>query len=252
MDDDNGTNMHTVTAPHGARVGVIGDYDPTVTAHRGITTSMQMLEGDGWPLSVTWIAPRDVEDVGALTSFSGFWCAPGSPYSSTGGALQVIQYAREHEIPFLGTCGGFQHALLEYARNVLSIPGAEHEELAPQAESLVVSALSCSMVEVQGDVILSPSSKIAALTGMLRIREGYHCNFGLNPKYAEAFARSGFRTVAHGEDGEPRAGELAGHPFFVGTLFQPERAVLTGRGVHALILGFAAAVVGHANGIRVF
>jgi len=65
--------------------------------------------------------------------FDGFWCVPASPYRDIDGALRAIRFAREQRRPFLGTCGGFQHAVLEYARNVLGWADAEHGELAPNA-----------------------------------------------------------------------------------------------------------------------
>jgi CTP synthase (UTP-ammonia lyase) len=235
-----------------AHIALIGDHDPKINAHKGIAASIQSLRAQGWPLEVEWIAPRRVGHLVTLSHFHGFWCVPGTPYSDTEKALNVIGHARQHGVPFLGTCGGFQHAILEYSRNVLGIAGAGHEELDPDAQDLVVSRLSCSMVEVSGSVKLNPASKIAAFSGTLELEEGYHCNFGLNPGYAGAFDGSPLRFVGHDDEGEPRVFELQGHPFFIGTLFQPERAVLTGRGVHPLIAAFAAVVVGVSQQIRIF
>ena len=67
------------------------------------------------------------------------WCVPGSPYHSAEGALAAIRFAREKRRVFLGTCGGFQHALIEFARNVLGVSQAEHAETAPTAPDLVVT-----------------------------------------------------------------------------------------------------------------
>jgi len=60
------------------------------------------------------------------------------------------------------------------------------------------------------------------------IREGYHCAFGVNPKYRAALERVSVGFTAIDEDGEPRAFEVAGHPFFLATLFQFELAALRG------------------------
>ncbi len=57
--------------------------------------------------------------------------APGSPYKNMDNTLWTIRYAREHDIPLLGTCGGFQHVIIEIARNVLGIEDAEHAEYDP-------------------------------------------------------------------------------------------------------------------------
>jgi Glutamine amidotransferase class-I len=77
------------------------------------------------------------------------------------GALLAIRYAREHRVPFLGTCGGFQHAVLEYARDVLGWADAEHAETAPGASRAVISPLACALVEALGTIRLVPGTRIA-------------------------------------------------------------------------------------------
>jgi CTP synthase (UTP-ammonia lyase) len=79
---------------------------------------------------------------------------------------------------------------------------------------------------VEQPVIAVPGSRIASLYGAGEIRVGYHCNFGFNPKFEKDFELAGMRVAARDTAGEVRAMELAGHPFFIGTLFQPERLAL--------------------------
>jgi CTP synthase (UTP-ammonia lyase) len=76
--------------------------------------------------------------------------------------------------------------------------------------------------------------------GSLRVRETYHCNYGLNPRYEHLLATGPLRVAARDLPGEVRAVELDGPAFFVATLFQPERAALAGR-AHPLINAFVAA-----------
>ena len=78
------------------------------------------------------------------------------------GALRAIRFAREQRVPFLGTCGGFQHAVIEYARHALGRADAGHAETTPGAERAVLGALACSLVEVSDEVRLQPGSRIAA------------------------------------------------------------------------------------------
>jgi len=61
------------------------------------------------------------------------WCVPGSPYANESAVIGAIRWARESGIPFLGTCGGFQHAVLEFARNVMGLSAAEHAATAAAA-----------------------------------------------------------------------------------------------------------------------
>jgi CTP synthase (UTP-ammonia lyase) len=66
-----------------------------------------------------------------LEGCDGLIVAPGSPCRSQQGALVVIEHARLHSLPLLGTCGGFQHVVLEFARNVLGFADAQHAETTP-------------------------------------------------------------------------------------------------------------------------
>ena len=69
----------------------------------------------------TWVSTVSVRDAATdLAPYRGIWCVSASPYLNTQGAISSIRFAREQGVPFLGTCGGFQHALLEYAQNVMA------------------------------------------------------------------------------------------------------------------------------------
>ena len=153
---------------------------------------------------------------------------PGSPYRDIDGALRAIRFAREQGRPFLGTRGGFQHAVLEYARNVLGWADAQHGELVPDAERAVITPLDCSLVEVSDTVRLAPYTRIAQAYGSLAIHEGYRCRYGINPTFADALLQANLIPTGHNSAGDLRAVELLDHPFFVATLFQPERAALKG------------------------
>jgi len=211
------------------RIGLIGDRDSRVTAHWAIPLALQqsLLPHSG-TLRVDWLnTPRIAQGLD-LEPYSGFWCIPGSPYLNTEGALRAIAFARENQVPFLGTCGGFQHALLERARNVLGWNDAAHAEMNPEAARPVVHALPCSLVEVSETIRLAAGSHLAAIYGLPEIREGYRCSYGVNPQFQDELFGGSLRACAHGEDGSIRALEAADHPFFVATLFQPERKALAG------------------------
>ncbi len=175
-----------------------------------------------------------------LALFRGIWCVPASPYASTAGALAAIRFARESGHPFLGTCGGFQHAVIEYARNVLDLAEADHAETNPAAAVLIIASLACSLVEVSQELTLVAGSRIERAYAQLRIHEAYHCNYGLNRLLAARLWDGSLRPVAHDDAGEVRAVELTPHPFFVATLFQPERRALTGE-LPPLVRDFVAA-----------
>jgi CTP synthase (UTP-ammonia lyase) len=175
-----------------------------------------------------------------LDSYAGFWCVPASPYRSMEGALRVIRFAREQGRPFLGTCGGCQHAVLEFARNVLKISGAGHAEVDPSTPEAVISSLACSLIEASELLRLVPGTRLHEIYGVDEIRETYRCSYGLNPEYLPRLAAGGMRIAVTGPAGEARALELPAHPFFFLTLFQPERSALVGHS-HPLVKTFVAA-----------
>jgi CTP synthase (UTP-ammonia lyase) len=157
------------------------------------------------------------------------------------GALLAIRHARERHVPFLGTCGGFQHAVIEYAHNVLGWGDATHAETTPEAARNVISPLSCALLDVEGRVRFLPGTKLEAAYGVTEIAAEYMCRFGLNPEFKSALVSGPLREAASDDAGDLRAVELDGHPFFVGTLFQPERAALKGRPV-PIVAAFLEAV----------
>lgn len=108
--------MDAVSPATEIRIALIGDYDPQVTAHQAIPVALGMAaEHSGLDVQLQWLATDHLHADTPFETFDGFWCVPASPYRNMDGALRAIRFAREHQRPFLGTCGGFQHAVLEYA-----------------------------------------------------------------------------------------------------------------------------------------
>jgi CTP synthase (UTP-ammonia lyase) len=215
---------------HVLQVGLIGDHSDEVVAHRAIPSALDMAAAAcGVMVEPVWVPTERVGDGAALAEFDGLWCVPASPYRDMEGALTAIRVARERHVPFLGTCGGFQHAVVEYARNVLGWADAEHAETAPLALRAVIIPLVCSLVEVTDTVHLVGGSRLAQAYGVDSIAEGYHCSYGLSPDFRQALAGGPLRISAVDDAGDVRAVELDGHPFFVATLFQHERGALQGR-----------------------
>ncbi|MFM8471095.1 MAG: CTP synthase [Limisphaerales bacterium] len=230
-------------------IGLVGDYDAAVPAHRAIPQALiQAAAAMGAAITHEWVPTEEITSAARVADFDGLWCVPASPYRSMEGALCAIRFARERGRPFLGTCGGFQHVVLEYSRHVLGWADAEHAETAPDAARLVISPLSCAMVETTGRVRLVAGSRLAAAYNAPECVEGYRCRYGLNPAFRAALLSGPLHVSAEDDAGEVRAVELAGHPFVVATLFQPERAALAGR-PSPLIAAFVAAVATHAASV---
>ncbi|ANE45938.1 hypothetical protein SY83_06125 [Paenibacillus swuensis] len=227
------------------RVALIGDYDPQVVAHVAIPQAIELAANDlGIVVDFEWIATTVLEEgfEQRLAKYQAiWWTVPASPYASMQGALNGIRYARENQVPFLGTCGGFQHMIIEFARNALGLHEADHAEENPDASVLLVAPLTCSVSEKTQKFRLAPDSKVATVYGTNEISEQYGtCNYGLNPDFASHLEKAGIRIVGVDHNGETRIMEYSQHPFYVGALFQPERSALN-KIVHPLIKAFIQA-----------
>jgi CTP synthase (UTP-ammonia lyase) len=226
-----------------ASIALVGERSDEVTAHRAIPPALRLAaQATGADVSWEWVSTCSVGPGGrGLEGFSGVWLVPASPYADMAGALAAVRWAREGGRPFLGTCGGFQHALIEIARDMAAIPGADHAETNPAGADLVVTRLATSLVEATGRVHFKEGSLLAAAYGAPAADEGYRCNFGLNPRFRGALEEAGLRFTAWDDSMEVRGAELPGGSFFAGVLFQPERAALRGA-VPPLVAAFVKSV----------
>ncbi len=235
-----------------AAIALIGDFSEDVVAHQAIPRALRIARTAlGATVTWTWIDTGDVDPASdppirrrrrtSLARFAGFWAVPGSPYANLYGALAAIRFARTTGRPFLGTCGGFQHALIEFARNACDVRDADHAESNPAAADRVVTPLACGLVEKRGRIDFEPGSRLHGIFGKRPATEEYHCRYGLNPAWRPRLEAGGLRFTGLDEAGEVRAFELPGHPFFMGTLFQPERSALRDE-PHPLITAFVEAV----------
>ena len=197
------------------RIAVVGDYADAKETHRATNAELAAAGAD-----VTWVPTSSISDPAvALEGFDGLVIAPGSPYASVEGALAAIRHAREQAVPLVAMCGGFQHVVLELARNVLGLGDAAHAELDPAAEQLAVTPLACSLVGQRHPVRLVAGSRVAEIYRAERVVEPYFCSFGLNPTLEPRLAAHGVVVSGRDDDGNARVIELREHPFFLATLF---------------------------------
>jgi len=227
------------------KIGLIGDYKPQVTAYIAIPKALQLSsERLNYPVKCLWLNTDLINKkyFNELNSFNGLWAVPATPYKDMDGALTAIRFARENNIPFLGTCGGFQHTIIEYFRNVIGIKDADHFETNPGTAEPVITALSCSMVEKNADIFLEEGSFAKNIFKTDLTNETYHCNYGFNQDYLELLKKSNMKISGYDSNKDVRVIELINHPFFIATLFQPERKSLKNEN-HPLIDAFVKAAV---------
>ena len=217
----------------------MGERDPTFPPHRALDDALQHSASElALAVEPVWVATAAIaEDPdSALAGCCGLWAAPGS-LESVDGALAGIRFAREKRIPFFGTCGGFQHAVLEFARNVLRVADAAHEAYEPSAPQLFLTALACSIKGRAMPVQILPGSRAHRAYGCAEATEEYYCSHGINPRYEEPLREHGLRITGRDDRGEPRILEIDAHPFYVATLFVPQTRS-TRQTPHPLITGF--------------
>jgi CTP synthase (UTP-ammonia lyase) len=220
-----------------AKLALVGDRSPSVRAHARIPLLLDALRRrDGIVLDPYWIPSTEADD---LEAFDGIWVVPGSPYTDPDKVVAAVKTARERQIPFLGTCGGFQHAILHLAEDLAGIETPRHAEYGIE-EGAVIVELECSLVGHEGPINYTPDTLIARIAGVERSLERYHCSYGIASDYLATLQDAGVIFGAHDQDGAPRALELRDHPFFLGTLFQPELAG-DGTRAHPVIRAFAEA-----------
>lgn len=221
------------------KIGVIGDFEPERLSHKATNDAINHCADKlGINIDLQWIPTESLDkDAGnSLYSFDGLWCAPGE-YKSVKGTLNAIQFARENGYPFIGTCAGFQYTVIEYARNVLGLIEAQHAEYNPDAENLIITALSCSLVGQTRNILISEKSGTYNYYNKAEAEECFSCNFGINPNCRKLIDESGFKIVGTDENGEVRILELPQNKFYIATLFQPQLSSSPSN-PHKLILAF--------------
>ncbi|WP_367320174.1 hypothetical protein [Streptomyces sp. HUAS ZL42] len=236
----------TDTAAHIAKVALVGDRSPNVVSHTRVPLLLDALAArDRLVLDAYWIPSEDAGAEDAVLGFDAVWVVPGSPYRSEAGVLAAIRTARVAGIPFLGTCGGFQHALLEYARDVCGLTGVAHAENDPDADDFLIEPLACSLAGHEDVVRVEPDSLAHSVIGSERTVERYSCHYGPS-RHLDTLQAHGLRFSGRDTAGQVRIAELPGHPFFLATLFQPE---LHGDGSrpHPIVRALARAAVEHAT-----
>ncbi len=225
-------------------IGVIGDYDPARASQ--VATIDAILRAGRFSNVETkaeWVPTPILETDPELTleKYDALWCAPGV-YTSIDGAINGVRYARERLRPFLGTCGGFQVAAIEYARDVLGMSDAQHIEYHPTAQNPFITYLSCSVAGQAMAVRISPSSKVHRYYGTDHVQEQYRCTMGMSRDNQSLIDARGLHIVGVDANEDARILEIPDHPFFVATLFVPQMN-LSENGTHPLILAYLEAAL---------
>jgi CTP synthase (UTP-ammonia lyase) len=203
-------------------IAILGEYAPAFEPHAATSAAIAHSNAAlGLDVAFEWIS-TDSAEPSLFATHAGLWVAPGGPYKNMARTLAAIRHAREQGVPCLGTCGGMQHLVIEYARNVLGFRDAQHAEYDPYASELFVSELACSLAGRAMHLTLEPGSRVSEIYGATTAVERYYCNFGIHPDRVAVLGSGPLRIVGADAEGEVRVVELPRHPFFVGTLYVPQ------------------------------
>ena len=217
-------------------IGLVGKYVELPDAYKSITEALTHAGAhNSLAVNVEFIHSEDInpENVERLLShINGLIVAPGFGKRGSTGKINAIRHAREQNLPFLGICLGMQMAVVEFARNVVGLTGANSTEFEPDTPHPVISLMaSQNNVEQLGgtmrlgayDCDLKKGSIAYKAYGRTGIQERHRHRYELNNKYREDLENAGMLLSGiNRELNLVEIIELEEHPFFLGCQFHPE------------------------------
>jgi CTP synthase len=243
-------------------IGMVGKYvqirDSYISLnealmHGGIKTRTRV--------NIHYFESQDIERLGpaALQNMDAILVPGGFGDRGIEGKIQAIRFARENRIPYLGICLGMQLAIIEYARNVLALKGANSTEFDRATNHPVIalitewqdlergqqvrdekSDLGGSMRLGAQEARLVPGSLVYSLYGKGSIFERHRHRYEFNNHYLEELTAAGLSFSGFSADGLVEFIELRSHPWFTASQFHPE-FTSTPRDGHPLFTGFVRA-----------
>lgn len=194
-----------------------------------------------------------------LEGLDGILVAPGFGERGIEGKIEAVRYARETGMPFLGICLGMQMAVIEYARNLLNLEGANSTEMNPETPHPVISLMEEQKhITDMGGTMRLGAWKCDLEEGSIaydiyqnkHIEERHRHRYEYNDSYREALEGAGLKaTGINPQTGLVEIVEIPEHPWFVGVQYHPEYKS-TVANPHPLFVGFIGAAHKHAQGKR--
>ncbi|OQX73796.1 MAG: CTP synthetase [Campylobacteraceae bacterium 4484_4] len=245
MDAWNNLVKNVIAPKKDVTIGFVGKYLDLKESYKSLTESFIHAGAHlDTKVNLKWIDSEKIEHEGCSDLFcdvDAILVAGGFGERGVEGKIRAIQYAREHQVPFLGICLGMQLSLIEFARNVLNLEDANSVEFEAHPKNPIVYLID-EFIDASGNKQLRTHT--SPLGGTMRLGE-YECNtragsllrkvyhgadkiferhrhrYEANPKYREAFEKNGL-IISGESDGLIEAVELAEHPWFLGVQFHPE------------------------------
>jgi CTP synthase len=217
-------------------VGITGKYTALKDSYVSITEALVHAGAHlKAKVKVKWIETTDIEEgkvtvEEALQGVSGIIVPGGFGSRGTEGKIACIRYARERNLPYLGLCYGFQMEVIEFARHVCGMEGANSTEINANTRYPVISIIPGQNGKLGGtmrlgayDAKLKPGSVVARLYKKDLISERHRHRYEVTPQFIEALEKKGLVFSGRSPDGAfMEFLELPDHKFFVGTQAHPE------------------------------
>ena len=238
------------------RIGLVGKYVELQDAYKSIDESLLIASiYNDRKLDLRLIHSEKINDANAaelLADMDGVVIAPGFGQRGVEGKFAALRYLREHDIPTLGICLGMQCMVIEFARDVLGLEGANSTEMDPQTPYPVIDLMEDqkNVVNMGGtmrlgtyDCTLRPGSHICAAYGKEHIQERHRHRFEFNNEYKDRFEAAGMQCVGENPDtGLVEAVEVSGLRWFIGVQYHPEYTS-TVLSPNPLFMGFIKAAI---------
>jgi len=217
-------------------IALVGKYTELPDAYKSISESfIHAGAANHTKVKLQYINSEKITEeniASQLKGMCGILVAPGFGHRGISGKLVAIRYARENNIPFLGICLGMQMAVIEFARNVLHMEGADSTEMAAKTQYPVIDLMDSQLnVTEKGGTMrlgaykceLTEGSKAYEAYGQKEIQERHRHRYEFNSKYREDFEKAGMITTGiNPESGLTEIVEIPAHKWFVGVQFHPE------------------------------
>ena len=221
---------------HEVSIALVGKYAGLKECYKSLAESLVHGGIDHETrVNVNWIESEEVERQGTeriLREADGILIPGGFGARGIEGKIVTIQYAREHQIPFLGLCLGMQCATIEFARNVAGLAGANSAEFDERAPHPVIHLMSDQQsVNDKGGTMrlgayackLGEGTLAQKMYGVSEIRERHRHRYEFNNAYREQLTAKGLILSGLSPDGRlVEIVELQNHPWFLATQFHPE------------------------------
>ena len=218
------------------KIGLVGKYVELHDAYKSIVEAFIHAGAvNDCKVNIQWIHSEELTEENAeskLKDLHGILVAPGFGHRGVAGKLIAIRYARENNIPFFGICLGMQMAVIEFARNVLKMEGADSTEMAAKTKYPVIDLMDSQQnVTEKGGTMrlgaykceLRENSKAYAAYNQKVVEERHRHRYEFNGAYKEEFEKAGMITTGiNPETGLTEIVEIPTHKWFVGVQFHPE------------------------------